>query len=359
MGFERWCVIKLLKEEFLHQDSPRRALGTEARVLARLDHAHVVKLLDFDEHADSGHLFLAMPYIQGRSVSTLVQRGMGTPYFAVAEALWVGAALMRALGHVHTRRDPITAAPLHIVHRDVSPENVMIGYNGDIQLIDFGIALTQLVSRDTKAHRIKGKAQYMSPEQARGETDLDLRSDVFAAGLVLYFMLTGREPLGADPIEAMRRARQPNFPMPHQVTDVPREISELVAHMLAAERAARPHDARAIAHRLTALLQKFYPGYSAHTFAQQTSRILARERQQDSDMLASLSAGTQIIADPGPDTTKSSKPTPPTIELDPDEHDAHPSSRVTVPDMAALDSDGASGEHGMDNLMQQIDDLYE
>lgn len=307
-GFKRMCTLKLLKDEHLRDDSSRRSLMAEARLVARMNHPRIVGLFEFGHDAATNQLFYAMPYISGRTLSTLIKRGFNTPYFGTAEALWITIALLDALSYVHTLRDE-TSHPLSVVHRDVSPENLLVSFDGKLTLIDFGIAISELTSRQTQFRKVKGKAQYLSPEQARGEHALDRRTDIYAAGLILYFLLTGREAYSSDFMAALNQARNPKLAPLNKVADIPNELANIAHSMLQPDAARRPNDARELARHLNSMLQRFYPGYDQWTFSDNVRFILKREHDEERNFLAAMESGTQII-----NSSKPKRPAPPRAE---------------------------------------------
>jgi serine/threonine-protein kinase len=327
-GFQRWCALKTPRPEFRGDESQRRSLAAEARLMARMDHPRVVSLMDFGQDQATGELFLTMPYIQGRTLSTLVKRGHDTPLFGTADALLIGADLLDALGHVHALRDEHRNL-LNIVHRDVSPENVMIGYDGHVRLIDFGIAISEMVSRHTQVHTVKGKAQYLSPEQANGSPPLDRRSDVFSAGLVMYYMLTGTEPFASDNVfTSIAKARVADVPPAHTIASVPRDVSALVHAMLTRDLNQRPADANDLARKMTTLRQKLYPAFTRAKMRSHIEMLLEEERMEDTGVIASVSGGTQVIrAEPEPEPQPAQRAPDRAPQYTPPVYDAPPPRR--------------------------------
>jgi serine/threonine-protein kinase len=375
MGFRRWCALKILKEDHRTQDASQRALMAEARLLTRFDHDAIIDIHSFGQDKASGLLYYSMPYISGKTLSTLVERGQKSPYFGVAEALWIGANLLSALDHVHNLRDE-QGHKVGIVHRDVSPENVLVTYDGRVKLIDFGIALSHLITRQTQFRRIKGKAQYLAPEQANGVQDLDRRVDIYAAGLVLFFLLTGREAYSSDFMTALSQARNPKLPPISKIADIPNEIATRVQSMLAIDPNRRPSDAGDLSRRLYGLLHKFYPGYNQWSFQDAIRNILVRDHANELDFLAALNVGTQVIRND--DTPPASDLAPPmskdqnTMELD--AHalqestspiDALGRTSATVPDIPAFErrqqaqrNQGGNPDKSMEEIFEELENLY-
>ncbi len=185
-GVERRLVIKRILPHVSSDPEFVRMFLDEARLAARLSHPNIVHLYDFGKVADS--FFIAMEYVPGVTVGNIIRKGreQGVP---IANAVRIGANVAEALYYAHRLLDP-SGRPLGIVHRDVSPQNILISFDGTVKLVDFGIAKAATQATGTRAGVIKGKFAYMSPEQCRG-MPIDHRTDLFAMGIVLYEMLTG------------------------------------------------------------------------------------------------------------------------------------------------------------------------
>jgi serine/threonine protein kinase len=186
-------AVKTLHAEGANDPSLRTMFLDEARVATAVRHPNVCHVVEAGE--DRGTLYLAMEWIEGDALHTIVAKGMHLPErgaFPEEMALRVVRRLARALAAAHALRDA-QGQPLGLVHRDVSPHNVLLSVDGQVKLIDFGIAKTrQRLSQTTRSGVIKGKLKYMAPEQVDGG-DVDLRADVWALGAVLYFLVSGEE----------------------------------------------------------------------------------------------------------------------------------------------------------------------
>ena len=211
-AIEHMVVVKRLRDEFRAAPSVVKMFAWEAWISARLCHPNIVRFYDFVSHGGREHLVLE--HVRGPDLATLgrvLQASRRSfPFRVVIE---VGAAAARALAHAHALEDD-DGVPIGLVHRDVSPQNILVSVDGEIKLIDFGVAKTTSahVPRDTAPGLVKGKMGYIAPEHLRGQP-LDARSDVYALGVVLFEMLTGR-PLfrrGAD-VEMIRQALESEIP---------------------------------------------------------------------------------------------------------------------------------------------------
>lgn len=234
-GFQRTYAIKRILPHLASHSEFVDMLVDEAKIAGLLSHANIVQILDLGQ-AD-GTYYIAMEYVDGPDLGRILdkcrEKGISLP---VPVAVFICAEVLKGLEYAHGRevqRDGATL-PLRIVHRDIAPANVLISYQGDVKITDFGIAKASVKAFETISGVIKGRFDYMSPEQAFGRP-ADPRSDLFSTGVVLYEMLTGRNPFSrpreADSILAVREGR---YTPPGQVNaDVPASLEAIVQHALA------------------------------------------------------------------------------------------------------------------------------
>jgi serine/threonine protein kinase len=194
-SFERHVVLKMILPERANDHIAVQMFLDEARLAASLNHQNVAQVFEVDE--DAGIHFLAMEYVHGQDLRALLAKAGSTGTRVPLElALTVVTGAAAGLHHAHERRNS-DGTPMGIVHRDVSPSNIMIGYDGAVKLLDFGIAKATSRSVETQSGIIKGKFAYMAPEQCRGR-DVDRRSDVFSLGIILYEVTTQHRCFRAD-----------------------------------------------------------------------------------------------------------------------------------------------------------------
>jgi serine/threonine-protein kinase len=234
-GFEKEVVIKRIRSHFANEPGFVRMFVDEARVASRLHHPNIVQIFDFDRHEDS--YSIAMEYVRGRSLWELRRRcrELLRPLPPVLSA-WVAAEVARALEHAHGLE--LNGTRVGLVHRDVTPHNVLLSFDGAVKLGDFGIA--RVGQGLTAPGTLKGKFAYMSPEQARGEP-VDARTDVFALGIVLWELLTGGRLFeGSNELAILRAVQEGEIAPPARLNpDVPERLSDIVLRALSRDPAGR------------------------------------------------------------------------------------------------------------------------
>jgi serine/threonine-protein kinase len=200
-GFSKRVAIKVIRERFALQPEFIENFIGEARLVADLIHTNIVQTYHLAE--DRGTWFICMEYIRGVNLDELMTRLRVTGRALPTElAVFIVSRIARGLAYAHAKTDP-EGRPLGIVHRDISPKNIMIAYEGDVKVTDFGIAKARGFLIDKEGEEVAGKPEYMSPEQADFKIT-DKRSDLFSAGVVLAQLLTGTNFLRADTPEASR-----------------------------------------------------------------------------------------------------------------------------------------------------------
>jgi serine/threonine protein kinase len=234
VALHRLVAIKVLRHEFASSDEHRERFRREARVAARLTHPNVVAVHTYGESPDL--VYLVMRYVHGESLGVRLRR---EGRIAPESARKLLAELALVLEHAHREG---------IVHRDLKPENVLLESGTDRPLLtDFGVAL--ICSADPSPDEVRrafGTPQYMSPEQAAGEVDLDGRSDIYSLGVLAYAMLTGDVPFDGPSFGAIaaQHIAAPHEPLAENAPDVPRALGEVVEWCLEKERSARWQSAR-------------------------------------------------------------------------------------------------------------------
>ncbi len=223
-GVEKVVALKCLKESMNADDNFVKMMRDEARITVRMTHKNIGQVFGF-EHVGNTY-FMVMEYVDGINLADLCQYLFGlNRVFPIEAAVFIVMEICSGLSYAHRMTDD-NGMPLNIVHRDVNPQNVCISKEGEVKLIDFGIAKAQTISNETQAGTIKGKFNYMSPEQARGER-LDQRTDVFALGAILYELLCGHMlyPLSLDDLRLRTKTRMADFvPIESYMPDIPQKL---------------------------------------------------------------------------------------------------------------------------------------
>jgi serine/threonine protein kinase len=258
-GFEKLVVLKRILTAFSADPQFRNMFLDEAHIVMSLAHGNIVQVLDLG--VSGGRTFLVMELVDGWDLERILTRAQATgpdhPW-PPSLALYVTAQVCRALAYAHGKRGA-DGRPLGIVHRDISPSNVLVSEQGEVKLADFGIAKAQNKREQTAAGIIKGKVGFMSPEQAHGKP-LDARSDLFSVGTLLYLMLTGRKPFDAgSELESMLRAQKADFQPPEELNPyLPTEATAIVNRVMRREPGARYPSADELLHDVEQVLRAHY-----------------------------------------------------------------------------------------------------
>jgi serine/threonine protein kinase len=261
-GFEKQVVLKRILPALAADPQFVRMLVDEAHIASTLNHSNLVQVLDLGKAG--AEFFLVLEFIDGWSLEQVRRRAAKAKVkIPLHLALSITSALCRGLAYVHTRKRD--GRPLGIVHRDISPQNVLISREGEVKLADFGIAKAAGRREKSVTGVIKGKFAYMSPEQSVGG-DLDARSDLFSVGTVLYILTTGKKPFEGDAdLDVLMQVRKARFEKPSLlVKDLNPEVERFIVRALRSDRSRRWQSAEQMADKLDAILVKLgQPGSPA------------------------------------------------------------------------------------------------
>jgi len=237
LGFNKLAVVKRLRQSLADEPTFLRMFLDEAQVAARLNHPNIVHTYEVGEH--NAAYFIAMEYLEGQSLNKVIRESLKRK--APLEESFcarVVADALNGLAHAHNLKD-YDGTPLTIIHRDVSPHNIFVTYDGHTKLCDFGIAKAALSSTETEVGVLKGKVAYMSPEQATG-APVDQRSDVFSMGIVLWELLSGVRLMNGDSAaNTLKKLANDAIPRVSERRKVNPELDAIVAKALEKERDAR------------------------------------------------------------------------------------------------------------------------
>ncbi len=231
-GFAKELCVKKILPHLTEDQNFVTMFVNEAKLAATLGYANIVSVHDLCVSADREY-FIVMEYVHGKDLSDVIRAAQLAGKEVPPDiAVYVAREVAKGLYYAHTRRDP-DGAPLHIIHRDISPQNVLCSFMGEVKITDFGIAKAASVNNKTAVGILKGKYGYMSPEQARG-LPLDHRSDIFNLGIVLYEMLVGERCFaGASDYSTLNLMREAVVTPPSRINkQVPKALEEIVLKAL-------------------------------------------------------------------------------------------------------------------------------
>jgi serine/threonine-protein kinase len=296
-GLEKLCVIKQVIPDLPASENSRR-FRDEALVALRLAHGNMVSV--FDAGMQDGQIFLAMEYVDGKDLLATWNRCADKRVpFPVDISVYIVKEVTRALVYAHAFED------LKLVHRDVSPANVLLSYTGEVKLTDFGLAMSILKMERTTPGIVYGKLSYLSPEQARRQP-LDGRVDIYAAGIMLWELLTGRQlfpiasPADQPNPDAMARARNPEVVPPSTISHrVPPELDRIVMRALAVEREDRYPNAELLRADLAAFLAETAPKTDADRLGNFLRPLFADDAREEKRERDRLIAGSRAMLSGG------------------------------------------------------------
>jgi TonB family protein len=276
-GFQKIVAIKKILPHLADDEEFITMFADEAKLAAQLNHPNIIHIYDLGK-IQAGGYFIAMEYVDGRDLRAIQQlaRQLDVP-LPVPLAVYIASKVASALDYAHRRRDA-ESRELNIVHRDVSPQNILISYEGDIKLCDFGIAKAASKASQTQSGALKGKLRYMSPEQAWGKP-IDRRSDLFSLGVVLHELLTGERLFqGETDINVLEKVRTAEVTPPSRGNpEVPKNLDTVVLKALAREPDDRYANASDFLRDLDSVLYSYSPAPGSADVAIYLHRLQAEE----------------------------------------------------------------------------------
>lgn len=298
-GFQKIVAIKKILPHLSDNQDFIEMFVDEAKLAAQLNHNNIIHIYDLGKIQSS--YYIAMEYIDGYDLKTILRRGedRGNP-MTVELALFIASKLASALDYAHRKKD-FEEKEMGLVHRDVSPQNVLVSQEGDIKLCDFGIAKAASKASHTQAGALKGKLQYMSPEQAWGRT-IDRRSDIFALATVLFEMLTNRKLFtGDNELSILEQVREARVQPPSLYNDeVTPDVDKVVIKALQKDPANRYQTAGEMARDLDAILYSFRPTPTSADLAIYMHRLSSAEPEPFDSAATMIDTPLPAIAPPPP-----------------------------------------------------------
>ncbi|HEY3447304.1 MAG TPA: protein kinase [Myxococcales bacterium] len=287
-GFEKLFVIKKILSHLAADEYFVDRFLDEGKIVVKLQHGSIAQVIDMGREGDE--YYIAMEFVDGKDLRKIAARCRDQAVLLpTGLALFVFVRILDALAYAHRKRDD-QDRELNLVHRDISPQNILVSYEGEVKIIDFGLAKSALSLTRTSPSVILGKFFYMSPEQARHQP-ADRRSDLYATGICLWEMLAGRNPFDdTPPGEILRVVANPAIPLLRDVCpDVPEALNDVVMKALAPDPTQRFQSAEEMRGRLTAAMLEVDPAAGPETLAAFMRERFEREYDNERRMIAALS----------------------------------------------------------------------
>lgn len=275
-SFSKLTVLKVLQEHLVRDPRYVDMFRQEARLAARLNHPNVVQTYEVGER--QGRPFMAMEYLEGQPLSRVASALRASPQISVAAALRITIDALNGLRYVHELCE-IDGTPLCIVHRDITPQNLFVTYEGQVKIVDFGIAKSVDSDLETEVGTVKGKIAYMAPEQARGEA-VDQRADIFSVGVLLWEMLAGRRMWGGL-TDVTVVAQLVEGQIPHLSTivpELPEGLAAITARALSLNPTSRPESAQQLQSELEGVFDTLSTRISTRSLGEMMRKLFQDDR---------------------------------------------------------------------------------
>jgi serine/threonine protein kinase/thioredoxin-like negative regulator of GroEL len=296
-GFEKLVAIKKILPHMATQEEFVEAFIDEAKLAALLHHQNIVQIYDFG-CLDSTY-FIAMEYLFGKDLRAISQKGHkeGHP-LSLDDNLFIFSQVCAGLDYAHQLKD-YQGEPLNIIHRDISPPNILVTYEGSTKIVDFGIAKAATQTTMTQIGMVKGKIAYMSPEQAAGKA-IDRRSDIFSCGILLYEMVTGRRMFEGDTLHILSQVKDCIFEQPeHARSDLPDDLYDILHRALQKDPGDRYQSCKEMAADVEECMYKNSMHPTTQCIAKDLKELFAEEiAAEEMTMREIASMGLPHVAEP-------------------------------------------------------------
>ncbi|MBS1983659.1 MAG: protein kinase [Bdellovibrionales bacterium] len=280
-GFEKTIAVKRILPHYAANEEFKAMFRLEANLSGLLQHPNIVQVFGNGEH--EGYLYLVMEFVDGRNLRQILARADKTKTKIPIEiACYIITEAAKGLDYAHNFHDEKTGQPLEVVHRDMSPQNVMLSYDGGVKIVDFGIAKAAARADVTKAGVLKGKFGYMSPEQASGQK-LDKRTDIFALGIILFEILTQRRLFTCeDDLRTLQLVRECRVPRPSRYNPViSPALDKIVMKSLAKERGDRYGSGSELYADLLRFMNQAFPKFLPTDLSKFLRTLFAEDIQEE------------------------------------------------------------------------------
>ena len=304
-GFEKLVAIKRILPHLTDQQEFIHAFIDEAKLAALLQHPNIVQIYDFG--SIQGSYFISMEHLFGQDLHSIMTRSEEEhSLLGFHHAAYIVSRICEGLDHAHRLKD-LQGQPLHLIHRDINPVNILVTYEGEIKIVDFGIAKAAGKNAKTREGLIKGKVSYMSPEQASGNL-VDHRSDIFSTGIIFYEMLTGEPMYRGEDLEILAQVQEARFKPPEDLNpDLPPELCRILRHALEKDPASRYQSAGEMLTDLENSDASISPRLAARSLAQLMKTLFRDDIEEGHNLMARISeislpdvrsAAIQFASDP-------------------------------------------------------------
>jgi len=267
-GVQKFVAVKRILSQHNGSEDFIRMFKDEAKIAVNLSSSNVVSIYDFG--VENNQLYLVMEYVEGKNLRQILNRlKQNNKRFSISHNAFITKQIAAGLDHAHRLIDATTGEHLNIIHRDMSPQNVMVSFEGEVKIIDFGIAKSTTQEESTRVGTLKGKFGYMSPEQVDG-LEVDLRTDIFALGIMLWEMLSEQRLfLTNNEMTTLRKIRDCKVPSLREIDpNVPVELEKIVNKALARSKTQRYQTAAELQKDLQSFLNRYNPDFSNQDFSE-------------------------------------------------------------------------------------------
>lgn len=284
-GFQRLLVIKRILPHLSKDEEFVDMFIDEAKIAVGLNHANICQVTDLGKIDDN--YFIAMEYVSGKDLRAVLKKAYANKEpLEVDQSIYIASEICKGLEYAHKLEDPVTGQSISVIHRDISPQNIMISYHGEVKIVDFGIAKTEFKIHRTQAGVLKGKFAYMSPEQSTGH-ELNNQTDIFSAGIILYEMLTNRRLfLGGTDFETLENIKKCEIPSIRDINPrVSKELEDVVRKSLARVQAERFQTAGQLQNALSKILYTEFPNFTQNDLSKKLSFLFTEEMKKETENL--------------------------------------------------------------------------
>ncbi|WP_413560034.1 protein kinase domain-containing protein [Bdellovibrio sp. HCB209] len=355
VGVNKFVAIKRILPQYSDHQEFIEMFKEEAKIAVNLNHGNVVSIYEFG--VEKNQFYLVMEYVEGRNLRQILNElKKTTTSFTIEQIIYMMKEVAAGMDHAHRCIDNATGKPLNIVHRDMSPQNIMVSFEGEVKIIDFGIAKAESQLEATKAGTLKGKYGYMSPEQADGQ-NIDPRTDIFSMGIVLWELLANDRLFTSNSEAAiLRKIRECQIPSIRKINpSVPPELERIVNKALAKDRSLRYQTAASLHRDLNRFLNTQYPEFSPQDFSvfmkNAFSAAFLEQRRKQVEFAKIQAQPTEdktVVTQTDTRIPPQSVPTPPSVADDDDDNgslkiDTSTDIRVSLSDLKTPPKPGGLG----------------